>query len=54
MIKKIIVILITTFTLVINAHAASDGELILKKMNHLKLKIAPKLSIKRLLLLIRG
>ena len=31
MIKKIIVILITTFTLVINAHAASDGELILKK-----------------------
>ena len=31
MIKKIIVILITTFTLVINAHAASDGDLILKK-----------------------
>ena len=31
MFKKIIVILITTFTLVINAHAASDGELILKK-----------------------
>ena len=31
MIKKIIVILITTFTLVANVHASSDGELILKK-----------------------
>ena len=31
MIKKIIVILITTFTLVVNVHAGSDGELILKK-----------------------
>ena len=31
MIKKIIVILITTFTLVANAHAGSDGELLLKK-----------------------
>ena len=36
MIKKIIVILITTFTLVSNAQAGSDGELLLKKMNHLK------------------
>ena len=31
MMKKIIVILITTFTLVVNVHAGSDGELILKK-----------------------
>ena len=31
MIKKIIVIIITTFTLVVNLHAGSDGELILKK-----------------------
>ena len=31
MIKKIIVIIITTFTLVVNSHAGSDGELILKK-----------------------
>ena len=31
MMKKIIVILITTFTLVANVHAGSDGELILKK-----------------------
>ena len=29
--KKIIVILITTFTLVANVHAGSDGELVLKK-----------------------
>ena len=31
MMKKIIVILITTFTLILNVHAGSDGELILKK-----------------------
>ena len=31
MIKKIIVIIITTFTLVSNLHAGSDGELLLKK-----------------------
>ena len=31
MIKKIIVVIITTFTLVANVHAGSDGELILKK-----------------------
>ena len=31
MFKKIIVILITTFTLVANAYAGSDGDLILKK-----------------------
>ena len=30
-IKKIIVIIITTFTLVSNLHAGSDGELLLKK-----------------------
>ena len=29
--RKIIVILITTFTLIVNVHAGSDGELILKK-----------------------
>ena len=31
MIKKLIVILITTFTLTLNVNASSDGELILKK-----------------------
>ena len=31
MMKKIIVILITTFTLILNVHAGSDGELVLKK-----------------------
>ena len=31
MIKKIIVILITTFTLITNATASSDGDLLLKK-----------------------
>ena len=31
MIKKIIVIIITTFTLVSNLNASSDGELLLKK-----------------------
>ena len=31
MFKKIIVILITTFTLIVNVHAGSDGELVLKK-----------------------
>ena len=31
MIKKIIVLIITTFTLIGNVHASSDGELILKK-----------------------
>ena len=31
MIKKILVILITTCTLIVNAYAGSDGELILKK-----------------------
>ena len=31
MMKKILVILITTFTLIVNVHAGSDGELILKK-----------------------
>ena len=49
MFKKIIVIIITTFALVSNLHAGSDGELILKKMNHLKLKTAQKLLTKLLL-----
>ena len=31
MMKKIIVIIITTLTLIVNVHAGSDGELILKK-----------------------
>ena len=31
MIKKLAIILITTFTLTINANASSDGELLLKK-----------------------
>ncbi len=31
MIKKIVVIIITTFTLIVNVYAGSDGELVLKK-----------------------
>ena len=31
MVKKITIILITTLTLIVNSHAASDGELLLKK-----------------------
>ena len=31
MFKKIILILITTFTLIVNVHAGSDGEIVLKK-----------------------
>ena len=38
MIKKIIVILITTLTLTINLEAASDGELLLKKNDPAKIK----------------
>ena len=38
MIKKIIVILITTFTLVTNVSAGSDGELVLKKNEPSKIK----------------
>ena len=34
MIKKLAIILITTFTLTINANAGSDGELLLKKNDH--------------------
>ena len=29
--KKIIIIIITTFTLIVNVHAGSDGEVVLKK-----------------------
>ena len=36
MIKKIIVIIITTFTLVSSLYASSDGELLLKKNQHQK------------------
>ena len=52
MAKEIILILITTFTLIANAHAGSDGELVLKNEPS-KSKIVLKLSTKRLLLLIK-
>ena len=38
MLNKIIVILITTLTLVVNVHAGSDGDLILKKNEPSKVK----------------
>ena len=38
MIKKIIVIIITTFTIILNAQASSDGELLLKKNNPTEVK----------------
>ena len=38
MLKKISIILITTFALVFNAHASSDGELILKKNEPAEIK----------------
>ena len=38
MIKKIIVILITTFTLITNATASSDGDLLLKKNDPTEIK----------------
>ena len=38
MIKKITLIVITTITLVFNAHAASDGELLLKKNDPAEVK----------------
>ena len=38
MIKKLGIILITTFTLVVNSHAASDGELLLKKNDPSEIK----------------
>ena len=41
MIKKIIVIIITTFTLVSNLHAGSDGELLLKKNKPSEIKYSP-------------
>ena len=40
--KKIIVILITTFTLVVNVHAGSDGELIFKKNEPSEIKDCAK------------
>ena len=42
MFKKIIIILITTLALTFNVSASSDGDLLLKKMNHQKSKIALK------------
>ena len=38
MIKKILIVLITTFTLTVNVNAASDGELLLKKNNPAEIK----------------
>ena len=38
MIKKIAIVLITTFTLTVNVYAASDGELLLKKNNPAEIK----------------
>ena len=38
MLNKIIVILITTLTLVVNVHAGSDGDLVLKKNEPSKVK----------------
>ena len=38
MIKKIAIVLITTFTLTVNVNAASDGELLLKKNNPAEIK----------------
>ena len=38
MLKKIAIILITTFTLIFNAYSASDGDLILKKNNPTEIK----------------
>ena len=34
MIKKLVIIIITTLTLTFNVNAGSDGELILKRMSH--------------------
>ena len=38
MIKKFAIILITTFTLTLSAHSASDGELLLKKNDPSEIK----------------
>ena len=38
MLKKIAIILITTFTLIFNAYSASDGDLVLKKNNPAEIK----------------
>ena len=38
MIKRIAIVLITTFTLTVNVNAASDGELLLKKNNPAEIK----------------
>ena len=51
--RKLLIIIITTFTLVVNASAGSDGKLLLKKMNLLKLMIALKRLIEPLLHLIK-
>ena len=42
MIKKFAIIIITTIALVTNVNAASDGELLLKKMSLQKSKIVLK------------
>ena len=53
MFKKIAIILITTFALTLNVNAGSDGELLLKKIIHQKLKIVLKNLTGRLSHLIR-
>ena len=53
MFKRFAIILITTFALTSNSLAASDGDLILKKMNLQKLKIVLKILIEPLLHLIK-
>ena len=44
MIKKLIIILITTFTLILNVNASSDGELLIKKNNPSEIEIIRKLE----------
>ena len=53
MLKKFIIILITTFALTLNVSASSDGELLLEKIIQLKLKSVGKDLTKLLLLLIK-
>ena len=49
MLKKITILLFTTLALTINVNAGTDGELLLKKTIHQKLKIVQKDLIELLL-----
>ena len=49
MLKKFTLVIIATFALTFNSFSASDGELLLKKMIQLKLKIVLKNLIEQLL-----